>query len=234
MRAECRRVNAYRAFLPAAHVDMRAPGHVSFAARTMAEQPKPKIDLKSRLQKVGPGPGATPVPPAGPSAPGRAPPMRSVAPAVPGSSGSVPPAMPSRPAQPLDPRNPLAAVAQGAFKPSGPMAGVPAPIITSQRIEIDEGAVTQARSSARKQGLVIGLVLAVGAAGVAWVGGTASAQGAGAAARRVHDAHGPRGPIWAKRSQTCSISSTTRCKTARRASYPTASSPTTWARRSRE
>jgi hypothetical protein len=102
--------------------------------------------------------------------------------------------MPSRPAQPLDPRNPLAAVAQGAFKPSGPMAAVPAPIIQSQRIEIDEGAVSQARSSARKQGLVIGLVLAVGAAGVAWVGGSASAQGA-ARAQGVHDAHDLAGDL---------------------------------------
>jgi hypothetical protein len=114
--------------------------------------------------------------------------MRNVTPVVPGPGGSVPPAMPGRPGQPLDPRNPLAAVAQGAFKPSGPMAGVPAPVITSQRIEIDEGAVSQARSSARKQGLVIGLVLAVGAAGVAWVGGSASAQG-GARNQGVHDAH---------------------------------------------
>ncbi|MDP9000716.1 MAG: hypothetical protein M3O46_11460 [Myxococcota bacterium] len=98
--------------------------------------------------------------------------------------GSVPApgAMPGKAAQ-YDPRNPLSALAQGGFKPGGG-AGQLQP----QRIEVDEGAVQQARSSARKQGVVIGLVLAVGAGAVCWVGGSASQQ---AAARKqgVHDAH---------------------------------------------
>jgi hypothetical protein len=88
----------------------------------------------------------------------------------------------------LDPRNPLAAVAQGGFKPSVGVAVPSAPQIHSQRIEVDEGAVHQARSGARKQGVIIGLVLAVGAGAVCWVGGSASQQGA-ARAQGVHDAH---------------------------------------------
>ncbi len=159
----------------------------------MAEQPKPKIDLKSRLQRMGPPAGSTPPPPVSPSAPvpGQPPPFRSVAPVGPGGVGSVaPPGVPQRPgpAPALDPRNPLAAVAHGAFKPASP-GGIPsAPVIQSQRIEVDEVAVNQARSSARKQGIIIGLVLAVGAAGVAWVGGSASQSGA-ARTQGIHDAH---------------------------------------------
>jgi hypothetical protein len=79
----------------------------------------------------------------------------------------------------------LAAVAQGGFKPSVAPAQV---IHQPQRIEVDEGAVQQARSGGRKQGVVIGLVLAVGAGAVCWVGGSASQQGA-ARAQGVHDAH---------------------------------------------
>jgi hypothetical protein len=86
----------------------------------------------------------------------------------------------------VDPRNPLSAVAQGGFKASG--VATSAPQIQPQRIEVDEGAVHQARSGARKQGLVLGLVLAVGAGGVCWVGGSASQQGA-ARSQGVHDAH---------------------------------------------
>jgi hypothetical protein len=94
----------------------------------------------------------------------------------------------SGPAPALDPRNPLAAVAHGGFKAAGGSPPAMAPVIQSQRIEVDEAAVSQARSGARKQGIIIGLVLAVGAAGVAWVGGSASQQGA-ARAQGVHDAH---------------------------------------------
>lgn len=157
----------------------------------MAEQQKPKIDLKARLQRMGPAPaGSTPPPPtAGGMTPGLPPVARSVPPggavaSVPPPSG-VPVAGRSGPAQALDPRNPLAAVAHGAFKPG---SAVPAPVIQSQRIEVDEGAVQQARGRARKQGFIIGLVLAVGAGAVCWVGGGAFQQGA-ARNQGIHDAH---------------------------------------------
>jgi hypothetical protein len=81
------------------------------------------------------------------------------------------------------------AAAQGAFKQAVGVAAPSTPLIHQpQRIEVDEGAVHQARSGGRKQGVVIGLVLAIGAGAVAWVGGSASQQGA-ARAQGVHDAH---------------------------------------------
>jgi hypothetical protein len=158
----------------------------------MAEQQKPKIDLKSRLQKMGPSTGSAPPPPAGSSVPpaGAPPVTRSVVPpTIPGASVPPPSGVPApgRPAPVLDPRNPLSAVAQGSFR--APPAAASSPMMVQpQRIEVDEGAVHQARSGARKQGLVIGLVLAVGAGAVCWVGGSASQQGA-ARAQGVHDAH---------------------------------------------
>jgi hypothetical protein len=152
----------------------------------MAEQQKPKIDLKSRLQRMGP-PGSTPPPPATGSVP--APGGRSVPPTTQGvPTPSVPPpsGVPGvgRPAA-VDPRNPLSAVAHGGFKPA---AGSAAAQVQPQRIEVDEGAVHQARAAARKQGLVLGLVLAAGTGVVCWVGGSASTQGAGRA-QGVRDAH---------------------------------------------
>ena len=159
----------------------------------MAEQQKPKIDLKSRLQRMGPA-ASTPPPPGTGSVPAHGTQTaRSVPPAIPGTPGaSVPPpsGVPAaaRSGAALDPRNPLAAVAQGGFKPSVGVAVPSAPQIHSQRIEVDEGAVQQARSGARKQGVIIGLVLAVGAGAVCWVGGSASQQGA-ARTQGVHDAH---------------------------------------------
>jgi hypothetical protein len=159
----------------------------------MAEQQKPKIDLKSRLQRMGPAPGST-APPTGPGsapAPGLQPPLaRSNPPMQPASGPSVPPPSgipaPGRPpAAALDPRNPLSAVAHGAFKQPAPAS---APVMQPQRIEVDEVAVQQARGGGRKQGVVIGLVLAIGAGAVCWVGGSASQQGA-ARSQGVHDAH---------------------------------------------
>jgi hypothetical protein len=88
------------------------------------------------------------------------------------------------PAAALDPRNPLSAVAQAAFKQAAPLTQ----LVQPQRIEVDEGAVQQARSGGRKQGVIIGLVLAIGAGAVCWVGGSASQQGA-ARSQGVHDAH---------------------------------------------
>jgi hypothetical protein len=89
----------------------------------------------------------------------------------------------------LDPNNPLAAVAV-PFRPSQRPSAPATP--QAQRIEMDETVVAQARSGARKQGLIAGLVVAVLVGGVAWVGGVSSAaadarkQGVGTA----HDLSG--------------------------------------------
>jgi hypothetical protein len=84
----------------------------------------------------------------------------------------------------------LAAAAQAALHQAvGQTVGIPAaPAIHMQRIEVDEAAVHQARSGGRKQGIVLGLVLAVGAGAVCWVGGTAAQQGH-ARTQGIHDAH---------------------------------------------
>jgi hypothetical protein len=71
-----------------------------------------------------------------------------------------------RPAN-LDPNNPLAAVA--GYRPA---QSAPAPAMAqAQRIEVDELAVVQARSGARRQGFIGGLVLAVVVGLVAYVAG---------------------------------------------------------------
>ena len=96
------------------------------------------------------------------------------APSVPPPSGVPRPPPAGASAAALDPNNPLAAVAQ-PFRPSQrPQA--PA-VAQAQRIEIDETVVAQARGGARKQGFVMGMVIAVLVAGLAWVGGGAAAQG---------------------------------------------------------
>jgi len=175
----------------------------------MADDKKPKIDLKSRLQKMGTGaPGTTPPPPGAGSvpAPAGSVPAPAMPPPMPRSSGSVvpvgpPPPMPSssgsiapppgipkpaissRPAN-LDPTNPLAAVVQ-PFKPApAPVAAIPQP----QRIEVDEMAVHQARRGGFRGGVVAGLVVAVMFGVLGYVGGTATTQGA-ARTQGVHDAH---------------------------------------------
>ena len=158
----------------------------------MADDKKPKIDLKARLQRMGGPAGApTPAPAAAvpvqrPSAP---PPMARPMggptpmppPSVPPPSGIPKPPISQRPAA-LDPNNPLAAMA-GLRQP----ASAPA-VAQAQRIEVDEGAVQAARSGARKQGFMGGLVLAVIAAVVAYVGGTAHQQGADRN-KSISDAH---------------------------------------------
>jgi hypothetical protein len=95
------------------------------------------------------------------------------------------PAMASPGGVPLDASNPLAAVA-APFKPQA--AAVAHAVPQAQRIEVDEGAVQQARSSARKQGLVVGVLFAVVLGGIGWVGGGASQQGSDRA-KGVRDAH---------------------------------------------
>jgi hypothetical protein len=87
----------------------------------------------------------------------------------------------------LDPNNPLAAVAQPFKHPSAASAAVPA-LVQPHRIEVDEGAVQQARSRARKQGVVAGMLFAVVLGGLGWVGGGASQQ-ASDRAKSAKDAH---------------------------------------------
>jgi hypothetical protein len=163
----------------------------------MADDRKPKIDLKSRLQKMGGPGGATPPPPGLGSVPAPAmpPPMRSGGPGltpVPPPSASVPPPsgipkpmMPSTRAPALDPNNPLSAV----VAPYRNQAAAHAPALAQpQRIEVDEVAVMQARSGGFKRGVVAGIVCGLAFAVLGYFGGSASTQGA-ARAQGVHDAH---------------------------------------------
>ncbi len=163
----------------------------------MADDRKPKIDLKSRLQKMGGPGGATPPPPGLGSVPAPAmpPPMRSGGPGltpVPPPSASVPPPsgipkpmMPSTRAPALDPNNPLSAV----VGPYRNQAAAHAPVLAQpQRIEVDEVAVMQARSGGFKRGVVAGIVCGLAFAVLGYFGGSASTQGA-ARTQGVHDAH---------------------------------------------
>ncbi|HEY1957402.1 MAG TPA: hypothetical protein VGH28_17405 [Polyangiaceae bacterium] len=138
----------------------------------MAEEKKPKIDLKARLGKGAAAPTPTP-PPVG-SAPVSAPVSASSAPPV-GASGPglpVPPGVPiGRPA--IDPNNPLAAVV--APRPMSIPVSAPA---QAQRIEVDDMAVQQAASRARKTGLVVALIALVVGVGLGTVVGSARKESA--------------------------------------------------------
>lgn len=147
----------------------------------MAEERKPKIDLKARLGKVsGASSGASaPIPVPVPISPS-SPPPAIPPPVVPGIP--VGPPSPFGVAAPeIDPSNPLAAVA-APYRPPAP-AAPPQP----QRIEVDEAAVQQARSGARKQGVVIALVAAGIATGVGYVIGQAAEVRSGRQ-KALHDA----------------------------------------------
>jgi hypothetical protein len=142
----------------------------------MADEKKPKIDLKARLGKAAVGgatppppvagggipvPAATPVPGAGSSpnagaAVGAIPtPAPGGLPVPPGIPVGPPPAFKS-PALNLDPSNPLAAAMAPAPAPAR-AAAPPKP----QRIEVDDLTVQEARKGARKQGLLAGVVFGV-------------------------------------------------------------------------
>ena len=142
----------------------------------MAEEKKPKIDLKARLGKSAVG-GATPTPPPVGSAPTSSGNVAAPSSPVMGASGPrLPvPGVPVGPAPALDPNNPLAAVV-------APRSVMPASVAPQhQRIEVDEMAVQQAAAKARKTGLVfagIALVLGIGAG---FVGGQAKEAGDGRA-----------------------------------------------------
>jgi hypothetical protein len=152
----------------------------------MAEEKKRKIDLKARLGKAGaaaaptPPPGtiaAIPVPMPVPSSPSRPPPTPSrPAPApipVPGTLIGPPPPFSSSTA--IDPNNPLSAVA-APYRPPTHAARQPAPA-QPQRIEVDETAVLQASSRARKQVGVFALILMGVGVGVGFIAGGSSQQG---------------------------------------------------------
>src|SRR4051812_46184442 len=153
----------------------------------MAEEKKPKIDLKARLGK-GAG-GATPPPPvagipvpgAGGGAAAGAPVPQSsptgsppvVAPAAgglpvpPGIPVGPPPAFGKGSGVAIDPSNPLAAAATPYRAPTPPPPAQPQP----QRIEVDEMAVQEARKGARKVGFTAGLVVAVVLGAVGYIAG---------------------------------------------------------------
>jgi hypothetical protein len=152
----------------------------------MAEEKKPKIDLKARLGNRG---GATPTPPPAGAVPGAIS-SGNAMPAAP-SSGLVPPIGASGPGLPvpgvpvgpppaLDPNNPLAAVV-------APRSVMPAAPQHAQRIEVDEMAVQQAVGGARKTGLIFAVVALILGAGVGFVGGQAKETGDGRTQAK-HDA----------------------------------------------
>jgi hypothetical protein len=149
----------------------------------MAEDKKPKIDLKSRLQKMGGPTVATPPPQAGPSV---VPPSRMgvpVAPVVPPPAASIPAPPGARPVtgRPagIDPAHPLAAVAQPFAAP---------PPVAPHRIEVDDDTARQARRGGFRGGFAVGVVLAGILGALGYVGGTASTQGA-ARSQGIRDAH---------------------------------------------
>jgi hypothetical protein len=134
---------------------------------SMADEKKPKIDLKARLGKGAPTPtpapvGSAPIPASQPAVP---------PPGVSGPGLPVPPGVPVG-AAPIDPSNPLAAVVAPR-----PMS-MPAPQ-HAQRIEVDEVAVQQAAAGARKTMGIFAVVALVIGAGVGFVGGQAKETGAG-------------------------------------------------------
>lgn len=155
----------------------------------MSEEKKPKIDLKARLGKMGvggqtpppPGAGGLPAPPGvgsvppamltpGGSVPVPPPAMASSAPR--GLSGPIPGPVPPPPGMPM-------AAASSPFAPQPPPVAPapPAPPPQPQRIEVDELTVLEARKGAKRQGLVIGAVLAVFTLGIGYVAGGASEKG---------------------------------------------------------
>jgi hypothetical protein len=162
----------------------------------MAEEKKPKIDLKARLGKGGAAPqaagvGGMPIvpPPAGtiPPAPG----SRT------GGSLPVPGAVPSgfvggSPSS-MDVSNPLMAAA-------APRVMQAAPPPPPQRIEVDELAVQEARKGARKQGLMAGLVAAAVLGAIGYIAGGAMETNKGRQ-KSVGDAKSLAGDVGKSRDQ---------------------------------
>jgi hypothetical protein len=186
----------------------------------MAEEKKPKIDLKARLGK-GAG-GSTPPPPvAGIPVPGAGPspgagamggvPQSSPSgspgggggglPVPPGIPVGPPPAFGKMPGAAIDPSNPLAAAATPYRAPERP---APAPPPQPQRIEVDEMAVQEARKGARKQGLIAGLVAAAVLGAIGYIAGGAMETNKGRQ-KSVGDAKSLAGDVAKSRDQLKTI-----------------------------
>ena len=182
----------------------------------MAEEKKPKIDLKARLGK-GAG-GATPPPPVagipvpagGGGAPGGMAPVPQSSPSgAPGGGGGlpVPPGIPVGPppafgrmgGAAIDPSNPLAAAAT-PYRAPAPPPPPPQP----QRIEVDEMAVQEARKGARKQGLIAGLVAAAVLGAIGYIAGGAVETNKGRQ-KSVGDAKSLAGDVAKSRDQLKTI-----------------------------
>lgn len=190
----------------------------------MAEEKKPKIDLKARLGK-GAG-GATPPPPqAGMPMPGGGLPVPGVpspAAAAGGGAGAAPSSSPSGggglpvpPGIPVGPPPAFGRMPHGAIDPSNPLAAAatpyraPAPVKTQpppqpQRIEVDEMAVHEARKGARKQGLIAGLVAAVVLGAIGYIAGGAIETNKGRQ-RAVADAKSLAGDVTKSKDQLKAI-----------------------------
>lgn len=177
----------------------------------MAEEKKPKIDLKARLGKTGVQHAVPVPPPTGGSVP--APPVAAPTPGVPsaGASGSVrppdsmrsvrpPPAFVKGPAPAaIDPSSPLAVVA-APYRPQTAAPAAPPPPPQAQRIEVDEQAVHQARKGGLKQGVIAGAVGAVILGVVGYIAGGASETSKGHD-KSVKDAQSLAGDVEKARDQ---------------------------------
>jgi hypothetical protein len=158
----------------------------------MADDKKPKIDLKARLGKTQVGGAQAPVmspTPMPPGVGGGVPVVPSASPSArpPGMSG---PGIPAPPGVPVGPPPPFggggAAVSAPALDPSNPLAAVAAPYRAPQvvqaapvqpaRIEVDEVAVHEARKRAAKTGMVVAVLLGLAGVGVGFVAGGAHEQ----------------------------------------------------------
>jgi len=137
----------------------------------MADEKKPKIDLKARLGKTNvaaPPPAGVPIPPPPVAGmPGNTPSTRPPGGSIPVPRGISPSGIPAG----LDPSSPIVAAMQQQVA-----RAQPAPPPQPQRIEVDESTVTEASAKARKQGVMIGLVVAVVLGVVGYVAGGAMEQ----------------------------------------------------------
>lgn len=151
----------------------------------MADEKKPKIDLKARLGRTGLGgqslgPGAAVPPPPASSVPA---PVGVPVPVPPPGVPMAPPSSPfesAPPAPAIDPSNPLSAVA-APYRPQAPVPAQP------QRIEVDDMAVGQASKAALKKGVAMGGVLALFLGAIGFVLGSSVEQSSGRA-KAVKDA----------------------------------------------
>jgi len=152
----------------------------------MADEKKPKIDLKARLGKTQVG-AQVPVPAGIPAPPAASSTGVAMAPPTPaqGMGLPVPPGVPVGPppfgggasssSRDIDPSNPLAAVATPYRAPAPAAPAAPA---QPQRIEVDEAAVHEARRGARRMGLVLSLIIGVMGVAIGYVAGGANEKSA--------------------------------------------------------